>query len=432
MNKIKTAIRDRRADRCTLRKGTYFGVFVLATVVALPIARAREASEPRRASLMKLITKPTVATDRLGGVDVPSAEVLKEMHEGKYILHAAQGKLTKVPVQKALLPHDSEANPQAIQLVKAADGTVYAGLATIICKSTDGGRRWTSHKKGARGNGYFEVLGDGTFVMIATEGEHPDNRAVVLTSGDEGRSWKKLTEIPSPPGHRGGATWMHRQADETLLAGIGFSDHEFEEVGGRYLLKSGGGALWSFRSTDKGRTWKQLSVIHDWTSEGGVTRTSSGRLFAALRYQRPTMDGDPPDLEKRNGSISAGWPWKHVFVADSRDGGETWTKFRQLVTVFGQTRGYPVALSDGTVVVIHDTRYGPGSPGSRALISRDEGQTWKDEVYYLDFTTFTGSYNASVVLDDDLILSVVGSSQAGNSWEKVKDNTDFYAVRWKP
>ena len=66
------------------------------------------------------------------------------------------------------------------------------------------------------------------------------------------------------------------------------------------------------------------------------------------------------------------------------------------------------------------------------MISRDEGHTWEDEVYYLDFTTFTGSYNASVVLEDDVILTIAGSSQAGNSWEKVKGNTDFFAIRWRP
>ena len=65
------------------------------------------------------------------------------------------------------------------------------------------------------------------------------------------------------------------------------------------------------------------------------------------------------------------------------------------------------------------------------MISRDEGKTWLDEVYYLDFTTFTGSDNASVALDEGLILSVVGFSQAGNSWEAVKDHTDFYAIRRK-
>ena len=81
--------------------------------------------------------------------------------------------------------------------------------------------------------------------------------------------------------------------------------------------------------------------------------------------------------------------------------------------------------------MIHDTRYGLGSPGSRAMVSRDEGSSWEDEVYYLDFTTFTGSYNASVELDDGRILTVAGSSQAGNSWEAIKNKTDFFAIRWK-
>jgi len=105
---------------------------------------------------------------------------------------------------------------------------------------------------------------------------------------------------------------------------------------------------------------------------------------------------------------------------------------QQLTTVFGQTFGYPVAQSDGTVVVIHDTRYGPGPAGNRAMISRDEGATWLDEVYYLDYTRFVGSYSASVVLPDDTILTIAGSSQAGNSWELVKDETDLHAIRWKP
>ena len=119
-------------------------------------------------------------------------------------------------------------------------------------------------------------------------------------------------------------------------------------------------------------------------------------------------------------------------MVESDDWGRTWKDFRLLTTVFGQTRGDPVGLSDGTVVVVHDTRYGPGPPGSRAMISRDEGSTWEDEVYYLDYTTFTGSYAGSVTLADDCILSVVGSSQAGNSWEAVRNNTDFYAIRWRP
>ena len=86
----------------------------------------------------------------------------------------------------------------------------------------------------------------------------------------------------------------------------------------------------------------------------------------------------------------------------------------------------------GLWLLIHDTRYGPGPPGSRAMISRDEGKTWLDEVYYLDSTTFTGSYSASVVFPDNTILSICGSSQAPGSWDEVRDNTDIYAIRWRP
>ena len=75
--------------------------------------------------------------------------------------------------------------------------------------------------------------------------------------------------------------------------------------------------------------------------------------------------------------------------------------------------------------------YGPGPPGSRAMVSRDEGQTWLDEVYYVDYTTFTGSYSASIALEDDTILTIAGSTQV-RPGEPIREKTDFYAIRWKP
>ena len=193
-------------------------------------------------------------------------------------------------------------------------------------------------------------------------------------------------------------------------------------------LKATATTMYFFRSTDGGHTWQGPILVNDWGSEGAAVSLSSGRVFATLRYQRTSMPGDPPDLEERNRSISKGWPWKHVFLMDSKDGGLSWSPPRQLTTVFGQTYGYPAAQSDGTVVVVHDTRYGPGPTGSRAMISRDEGQTWLDEVYYLDYTTWPGSYTASVVLQDDTILTIAGSSQVA----AVMTNTDMVAIRWKP
>ncbi|MDP6175046.1 MAG: protein-export chaperone SecB, partial [Rhodospirillales bacterium] len=158
-------------------------------------------------------------------------------------------------------------------------------------------------------------------------------------------------------------------------------------------------------------------LMIDWGSEGGAALLPSGRVFATMRYQRQPL---PSDTEAMYAPLAGGEEtvrthlarfgsrpegYKNVFAMESADGGLSWTPPRMLCTVYGQTFGYPAAQSDGTVVVIHDTRYGPGPAGARALVSRDEGQTWEDEVYYMDFTRFTGSYSASVVMDDDTILS---------------------------
>ena len=153
-----------------------------------------------------------------------------------------------------------------------------------------------------------------------------------------------------------------------------------------------------------------------------------------MRYQRDKHPQDSAEIVNHMGAYPRtpeNLGFKNVFLVNSSDDGATWTRPRMLTTVYGQTFGYPAVQSDGTAVVVHDTRYGPGPPGSRAMVSRDEGQTWEDEVYYLDSTNFTGSYSASLVLEDDTILTIAASS-VGGSWDAVRDKTDLYAIRWKP
>ena len=64
---------------------------------------------------MPLMAEPRLKTARLGGVDVPSANVLKRMHNSFYILHAHAGRLNEVLAEKTLLPPDWETSPQAIR-----------------------------------------------------------------------------------------------------------------------------------------------------------------------------------------------------------------------------------------------------------------------------------------------------------------------------
>jgi len=269
-------------------------------------------------------------------------------------------------------------------------------------------------------------------------GEGQTDPATVYHSTDEGRTWQKTTEIPIeiPGGYQ--ERWCHwtmtkLRDDDTLFFCVDLRD---ENYGGEYLnveeYKYGGDRFLTvgkvetgYRSTDGGYTWQGPINICDWVAEGGMVRLPSGRLLASVRYQRPLLPDDSPALIALAGEPSF---FKHLFLVESDDEGLTWQNLRPLTTVNGQCYGYPAVQSDGTVVVIHDTRYGPGPDAARAMISRDEGKTWEDEVYYVFFggggPQDETSYSRSVVLDDDTILTVGGTVTGGNSY--------LTAIRWKP
>ena len=419
----------------------------------------------------EVIAKPTVRTEEMGGVPLPSKHELEKMHRSQYILHASKGRMTRLAVEKALLPHDQPMSPQGAQIDLGPDGTLYVKLASKLAKSVDGGRTWTAQPIHApqgytlEQTGRWKVLSEGRFICVTViSGEGETAPAQVWSSKDEGLSWRRIAEIPlgmkmPRSGEPYDARYCHRGLDrlgETLIWTIELREYSRHDTGQpisrkvqvvgsvkpltQMILKDH--ELLSFRSTDGGRNWQGPLPVWDWANEGAATRLPSGEILATVRVQRHKLPQDPPELVKLMG-FYATLPdepgLKNVFLMNSKDDGIAWSWPRMLTTVYGQTFGYPAAQSDGTVVVVHDTRYGPGSPGSRALISRDEGKTWKDEVYYLDSTNFPGSYSASVVLADDTILTLAGScadpSVGGFSdrdWERVKDTTDFYAIRWKP
>ena len=109
---------------------------------------------------------------------------------------------------------------------------------------------------------------------------------------------------------------------------------------------------------------------------------------------------------------------------------------RQLTTACGQCYACPAALADGTVVVVHDSRYGPGEPAGRSMVSHDGGATWEDEAYYLYYGRGHSGYSQSVVLPDDTILTVAGTSDRldGNAgdWNNWTGHSDYTAIRRRP
>ena len=172
----------------------------------------------------QLIVAPNVETARMGGVDVPGAAALREMHRSPYILHAANGVLSRVPVSRVRLPHSDGMNPQAVRRI-----TVPAGVNL--------GFRW-------------KVLRDGTFISVGCEtGSVVESPAVVWASRDEGLTWTRRAEIPISdlPLRTGNAyvqryvhRGLNRLRDDTLIWGIDVRDDPFVR----------GSALYFFQSTD--------------------------------------------------------------------------------------------------------------------------------------------------------------------------------------
>ena len=190
----------------------------LAVAVACALFAAPAAAPAGPEKPLPVIADAKLKTDRLGGVDVPSRDVLKKLHDSQYILRAAQGQLTKVPVERVLLPHADDTHPQATQVDLGPNGVVYVRKPTMLCKSNDGGRTWSStpvrHPEGHDLNSQWKVLGDGTFIAVSCVlGKHTPS-ALVWASTDEGVTWKKRAEIPVdmklPGGQPYGERYTHR------------------------------------------------------------------------------------------------------------------------------------------------------------------------------------------------------------------------------
>ena len=384
-------------------------------------------------------------TGNLGGAPWPSPDDLSEMQASDYVLHASAGRLHRVPVVKSTLPHDPLGHPQMIHAARAPDGAIYVNQGSLMCRTEDEGRTWTAYPRGdAAGrrpspilgadmypyNGPFAILDDGTFVLVGSNDGIRTDPIEIMGSADQGRTWSVHSRLALPPRY-----------DERYF-------HSLQLIGGRTLLllyccrdrliweppASGVMHLLAFRSSDGGHTWSEPFLVCDWGTEGAVAELGGGRLLAVVRYQRPRMPDDTAeDLEPQGarGDLA----WKHVFLVDSMDGGRTWGNLRQLTTIFGQCFGAPAVAGDGTIAVVHDTRYGPGPPSGRVMLSRDGGETWADEAVYLYYGSAVSGFSASVTLDDGDVLSIVGTCDhepARTVWDAAIGHTQVTAIRWNP
>jgi len=293
-----------------------------------------------------------------------------------------------------------------------------------MCRSRDGGRNWEISPRPENMVGTFQILSDGTFVAVKDAGEKNPSGILVWGSADQGRTWRQLSEIANPAKcERRFPGTLARLPDDTLVVPVESRAHMIDPA-------------YVHSSSDGGRTWSGPTGFNTETGflgghcyETMIAPMASGKLVAVIRY---------------HGAVVPQWPlvdparrayYKTVFLADSDDGGKTWDRFRQLTNYHGQCHGYGVGLSDGTFMVAYDHRYPRDLSTGRAMISRDEGETWEDEVYYLYYGDGTSGFSQSLVLDDGMILTVGGIThelESRRSWAGATGKSELWAIRWKP
>ena len=351
-----------------------------------------------------------LSTEDMGGVPV-TPEQLAEMQAGDYILHARDGELNKVEVEKIRLPLDPQGHVQRLGLVLAPDGTIYAAQQTIISKSTDGGETWDHLERDASAFGFngwlLQVNTEGRLLNFSRSGEE---RPTVWASDDEGETWEQICQIDIAPIENGEiGSSVTRLEDGTLLLPVKCRDKDFYK---------GTNSTYVFRSKDGGQTFSQRALLSDYANEVNIAELSPGRLLAVIRYQP-----GPPDQPHTN---------KTVFLADSVDGGSTWTDLRQLTSVHGQCHGAAVGLTRDRAVAAYDHRYPREMGSGRAMVSSDNGRNWSDEVYYLCHGRAAG-FPRHISVDGEQILTLIGSCYGDvESWDKAIGNSRFCVIRWSP
>jgi hypothetical protein len=381
------------------------------------------------------------------------------------ILYSREGRIHQLPAERIRLPrYASEGmwnftitDDNMIHLM-AVSATNEANAE--LMRSGDGGRTWDVVKVTRP---VQSVLSDGTFLTMHSPsirgepGLTEDGRVQLYCSGDTGQTWESLGgpgPFPGPP-QCGPVTQL---SNGTLIWPIGVAMSGTNHV------------TYAFRSTDGGRNWSEGYPICP-TGEPSVIERASGRLLAVVRNNLPPRsDAWPVFLEDRYQDAWRLWAmqygafdprpqvnrphdllWhadshvnlsvlgsvqKNVLLADSDDGGVTWTNVRDGSNLLGEMHGSAVELPDGRVVLMHVHRVPWLHGGERARVSRDGGNRWDEETYYLSTVLTYPEYSTNCVLPPELadgeagmILTVLGDRPNALGLDRPGL---MQAVRWRP
>lgn len=215
---------------------------------------------------------------------------------------------------------------------------------------------------------------------------------------DGGQSWGSPIRVPVSAPHG----FIRLKSGSFGYLGKGF--HEG--------LDAPTGPVQYAQSDDGGLSWRVLGQVPlspveaKAYHEPHVIELASGRLMGAIRYHIQRKDGYGLD----------------TCLSFSEDGGKSWSTPERL-----HISGSPPHLlrhSSGAIVLSYG--YREKGYGQRAIISRDEGRTWSDEIILRDDGESADlGYPCTLETDDGSLLTVYYQALPG------RKNTSILSSHWR-
>ncbi len=208
---------------------------------------------------------------------------------------------------------------------------------------------------------------------------------VLSRSTDGGETWSTAEPIASVVGESGGVF------GRTVITGDGdllMPYYKFHPTEAPYRETG------YLQSQDSGQTWSGFRSIATEYNESSILPLPDGRLLVAMRAN----EGG------------------HTALAESADGGATWTAPQQ---VTGANEHPPdlLLLADGRVLLTYGRRLAPC--GVRGMVSHDQGRSWRTDeklVLVADSVTRDCGYPSSVQLADGSILTAYYAVESRGFW----------------
>ncbi|HVL67325.1 MAG TPA: hypothetical protein VM364_08685 [Vicinamibacterales bacterium] len=278
---------------------------------------------------------------------------------------------------------------------RIADLAVYEANPALFYVATAHGGVWKTVNNGTTWEAQFQDMGHMSTGAIAVSQSNPD--LVWLGTGEASNRQSKSWGDGVYKSTDGGRTWTNMGLKTSRHINRIVIDPRHNDT----VFVAATGSVWGpggergvFKTTDGGRTWKQVLKVDDDTGANEVVMdpTNSQVLYATMYQRRRTAC-----------CFNGGGPGSGIFK--STDGGETWTKLKGGV-LDGPLGRIAVDVYRKRPNILYALIEGPAQPGGRGGAAAGGMAAGRGGQQQLDPSIPTGMYR---------------SDDAGATWRKVNN-----------